>query len=471
MCSITGAIIKYNFTSKYQMSLIEFKMKAIMLRAEDRGRDSFGVVTLGNSVHQHKYIGSVSDTINNFSIPSDTNFILSNNRAEPTTEYIHNKTLDDVQPFFFKNSILVHNGIIANDNELPTHPKSRIDSASLCHHLDDKFNSESPDKTLASTLKNDIVGSYALAYYNEKSPNCLYLATNYKPLFLQYDRNLDVIFFASMKEYFGESKLYDNTKILQIPSYTLAEINLNGHITYYDLKIPQSKKVLVICSGGLDSTIVANHYLVQGYDVDLLHFKYKCRAEEKEEKAILDIRQYFNKIYPEQKTEIITINTDIFETIGHSRLIGNDQEIVTTKNGVAGAELAHEWVPARNLIMYSIATGIAEANKYSIIALGNNLEESGAYPDNEAIFTQKFSEILPYATNLNNHVDVEMPVGNLMKHEIVKLGILESAPLHLTWSCYDNKEKHCGICGPCMMRRTAFEMNNMPEVIHYLNEV
>ena len=471
MCSITGAIIKHNCSSKYKMSLIEEKMKGIMLRAEDRGRDSFGITTIGNSIKSHKFIGPVSKTIDDFSIPSDTNFILSNNRAEPTTEYIHDKTLDDVQPFSYKDSILVHNGIIANDDDLPSHPASRIDSASLCRYLDDKFYPGFHGRQLASILMDDIIGSYALAYYNATSPYNLYLATNYKPLFLQYDKDLDVIFFASMKEYFGEDGIYSNTKTIQIPPYTLVEINQNGQIIYHSLKMPQPEKVLVICSGGLDSTVVANHYLIQGYDIDLLHFKYKCRAEEKEEKAILDIRQYFNLIYPDQKTEIITINTDIFEIIGHSRLIGNDQEIVTTKNGVAGAELAHEWVPARNLIMYSIATGIAEANKYSIIALGNNLEESGAYPDNEAIFTQKFSEILPYATNLNNHVDVEMPVGNLMKHEIVKLGMSKLAPLHLTWSCYDNKEKHCGICGPCMMRRTAFKMNNMPEVIHYLNEV
>ncbi|WP_243680869.1 7-cyano-7-deazaguanine synthase, partial [Vulcanisaeta souniana] len=38
------------------------------------------------------------------------------------------------------------------------------------------------------------------------------------------------------------------------------------------------------------------------------------------------------------------------------------------------------------------------------------------------------------------------------KHEIVRLGLETGAPLHLTWSCYDNGEKHCGRCGPCYMR-------------------
>jgi 7-cyano-7-deazaguanine synthase in queuosine biosynthesis len=28
-----------------------------------------------------------------------------------------------------------------------------------------------------------------------------------------------------------------------------------------------------------------------------------------------------------------------------------------------------------------------------------------------------------------------------------------------TWSCYESGLAHCGSCGPCMMRKTAFAMN------------
>ena len=54
-----------------------------------------------------------------------------------------------------------------------------------------------------------------------------------------------------------------------------------------------------------------------------------------------------------------------------------------------------------------------------------------------------------------------------MKKDIVELGLKINAPLDLTWSCYENDELHCGKCGPCTMRKTAFNMLNEQEVIEY----
>ncbi len=76
-------------------------------------------------------------------------------------------------------------------------------------------------------------------------------------------------------------------------------------------------------------------------------------------------------------------------------------------------------------------------------------------------FIRLLNKVMPYAVGPNKHVELLMPVGgHLVKHEIVKLGLEVGAPLHLTWSCYDNGgERHCGRCGPCYMRRWAFRIN------------
>ena len=117
--------------------------------------------------------------------------------------------------------------------------------------------------------------------------------------------------------------------------------------------------------------------------------------------------------------------------------------------------------------MLSIATAYAESNGFDYIVLGNNLEEAGSYPDNEPEFIRRFNEILPFAVGDGKKVRVLMPVGDLMKHEIVALGKEVNAPMHLTWSCYKNEKLHCGKCGPCFMRMTAFEINDFNEVIEY----
>jgi 7-cyano-7-deazaguanine synthase len=119
--------------------------------------------------------------------------------------------------------------------------------------------------------------------------------------------------------------------------------------------------------------------------------------------------------------------------------------------------------------MLAMATAFAEARGIGTIVLGNNLEEAGAYPDNEPEFINRVNDMLPFAVGDGKRVRVIMPVGNFMKHEIVAIGHALDAPLHLTWSCYRAGEVHCGTCGPCYMRRTAFEINHLPEVIQYAN--
>ena len=156
---------------------------------------------------------------------------------------------------------------------------------------------------------------------------------------------------------------------------------------------------------------------------------------------------------------------DLFgNVIGGSPLTNTGDTIA---DGEAGAEYAFEWVPARNLIMLSVATGIAEAHGFGTLALGNNMEEAGAYPDNEQEFIRLLNDVMPYATADSKRVNIEMPVGAFVKHEIVKYGNEVNAPIGLSWSCYNDGEVHCGKCGPCYMRRHAHEMHNLVDPTQY----
>jgi len=138
-------------------------------------------------------------------------------------------------------------------------------------------------------------------------------------------------------------------------------------------------------------------------------------------------------------------------------------------DGIAGAEYAHEWVPARNLVMLSTAVAYAEAHNYGYIYLGTNLEEASVYPDNEEQFILDFNNLLYGAVQNGVKIEIKTPLGGLMKHEIVLFGLECNAPFHLTWSCYKGGEKHCGKCGPCFMRRTAFERNGLVDPVEYEN--
>jgi 7-cyano-7-deazaguanine synthase len=285
------------------------------------------------------------------------------------------------------------------------------------------------------------------------------LATNYKPLSLVYDKYLDTLFFSSLEDFMTdvtvENFLGARERTIEVPPYSLLEINIDTRkIKCIDLKKkPSTNKALVIASSGLDSTVCASWAIDLGYETELLHFNYGCRATTREFRALSEISKFLD-------VPTTIINLDVFKNvIKHSRLIEGD--LVKDNDGEASAELAHEWVPARNLIFMSIAAGYAEAHGFDSIILGGNLEESGAYPDNELIFQRKFEKILPHALNLNHHVSVLMPVADLMKSEIIGMGLRLGTPLHLTWSCYEDQETPCQSCGPDYMRRTGFKMHGL----------
>lgn len=472
MCSVSGAILQRSWDPEKVEHLLE-----IIKKAEQRGRDSCGIVWLNRDKDFESLleIANPSEVVEKaFDHPTilNGNIFINNNRAEPTTEYVKDKTLKDVQPFVYSNRFAIaHNGTIANDKELEKKydlkRETKIDSAIIPPLLEKLW--DGSNEGLVKILKEELVGSYALAIIDKEQPDKLFLAVNYKPMYLTYSDK--ALFFSSLESYLEEDDLntiFDlNSKTRALKPYSLAVVSRsNGSFdieeySLWEKDVKDFKKALVVCSGGLDSTVVATEMKKKGYDVTLLHFMYKARAESKEVEAVKKIAEALD-------CEALFVETEIFKNvIKHSRLTETKEDLVTEGKGEASAELAWEWVPARNLIFLSIATGIAEGYGFDIIALGNNLEEAGAYPDNEMIFVNKFAEVLPYATNLQKRVTIQMPVGNLMKHEIVKKALELEAPIQYSWSCYNGTDKHCGTCGPCYMRRNAFKMLGQEDMIEY----
>jgi len=387
--------------------------KTIWQNAKDRGRDDSG------KFHQSR--GSW----------------IGNHRATPTTEVV---CPIEKQPVGDKIKI-VFNGIISNDTELGIQD-GEADTSVLPRVLDFKtFNS------FLNSVQNILVGSYAIAVLMPTGR--FWLACNYKPIWYAEDEG--EFYFSSLEQHF------DNTDLVprRMKPYTAMRA---GYKYFPNRTTPlyrkQEEKALVICSAGLDSTTVASVACKKhgSKNVTLMHYDYGCKATTKEMEAIPKIAEYLGCKYVIQK----------MPSFGGSSLLDASAEIT---KGIKGAEYAHEWVPARNLVMLSLTTAYAESKGYGHIYLGTNLEEAGAYPDNEEQFILDFNNLLYGAVQNGVKIEVHTPLGGLMKHEVIKLGQKLETPYHLTWSCYHGKEMHCGECGPCFMRRTAFERNGLTDPV------
>lgn len=454
MCAIYGAILPKNLPPKSQalaFAMIDFIAKS----SRDRGRDGSGWIVdnghmrfVGTKDKPHPY----NDKRVTLSVLEGTTInLIGNTRAEPTTEFVEHKQAFDQQPYALGQWAIVHNGTIANDTQLRSYRhETKIDSAAIVEVLQESFPTLLDFKTHVKKLK----GSYAILAAHNANTSTMFVACNYRPIW--YWDSAYGVFFASSRKYFPE---YASPQMIE--PYTVATFDkTNRHPVKIDktsLHDDEPIRALVVCSGGLDSVVAATVFQSQtDIEPHILHFRYGSRAEGPEGIAISKIGEFLG-------IDVHYIDLPFYSK-KDSPLFDPDSPVA---GGEEGAEFAHEWVPARNLVLLALATAYAEANGYNTLVLGNNLEEAGAYPDNEPEFIDRFNDLLPFAVGDGKKVRVVMPVGNLMKHEIVKLGNDLQAPMHLTWSCYRAGKLHCGKCGPCFMRRKAFEMNGIPEVIEY----
>jgi 7-cyano-7-deazaguanine synthase len=71
-------------------------------------------------------------------------------------------------------------------------------------------------------------------------------------------------------------------------------------------------------------------------------------------------------------------------------------------------------------------------------------------------------------TKPETKIKVETPIIYLSKAEIIKKGIELNAPLHLTWSCYQNEDKACGVCDSCALRLRGFQKAGIEDPISYV---
>lgn len=462
MCSIFGAVLAVS--TAMASAKVNRIVDHIMSHSQERGRDGWGYHVGETPMHGTGRNYERRSVLRNDRWPDREFFdpftilssghLIGNMRAEPTTEFVAVKREYDQQPYRMSKWTIVHNGTIANDkllrtNDLPTD----IDSAAIVEHLEAMaftYPNWTPQEVFLETVRA-LKGSYAILATHDDHRDMVLAACNYRPIwFAECDLGT---FFASARNYFPHELVPQ-----MVPPYSVWAF-VHGARARLDKRpwgADRAERALVVCSGGMDSVVAAKALQADGMDVHLLHFQYGSRAEGPEYAAI-------QAVAAAMQVPLHILPMAIYDP-HDSPLLQADSEIA---GGEAGAEFAHEWVPARNLVMLSLATAYAEAKGFDVIGLGNNLEEAGAYPDNEPEFINRFNDLLPFAVGDGKKLRVLMPVGNMMKHEIVAYGEQLGAPMALTWSCYRAGPTHCGTCGPCFMRRTAYTINDLSDPLMY----
>lgn len=228
------------------------------------------------------------------------------------------------------------------------------------------------------------------------------------------------------------------------------------------LNMASKPKAISVLSGGLDST-VATAYFKDKYDIHAITFNYGQRSADMEIKSSKAICEKLG-------IEHTIVELPWLKKLGKSALTSGINVPELKADELDNKEICDEtarcvWVPGRNVVFTAIATSFAEAEDAEIIIVGWDLEEAVTFPDNSKEFLDAFNRLLEIGTL--DGVQIEAPVIDMSKTEIVKLGTEINAPLDLSYSCYMGEKEPCGICESCMRRKRAFKEAKVQDETKY----
>lgn len=124
-------------------------------------------------------------------------------------------------------------------------------------------------------------------------------------------------------------------------------------------------------------------------------------------------------------------------------------------------------VPNRNMIIASVLIGLAVSRRAAVVAFGMHAGDHAVYPDCRPEFVSALGELAAVANEGFDPPVVEAPFVHVTKTDIARRGAELGAPLHLSWSCYQGGDVHCGVCGTCYERREAFRDAGLPDPTAY----
>ena len=226
---------------------------------------------------------------------------------------------------------------------------------------------------------------------------------------------------------------------------------------------------LVLLSGGLDSTTVATLARQHGYDLAAITIRYGQSHDREVESA--------KRVAEALDLRLRVVDVAFFgELAWYSALTHAERFALPADRSTAAMAtgVPVTYVPLRNTFFLTLGAALLESDAlYAIEVEGippseveavlfiaaNALDYSG-YPDCRPEYYRAAVETFRLGSKLGTHYGVpfqiETPIIDKSKAEIVRMAIDIGAPLEHTWSCYEGGSRPCGHCDSCLLRAKGF---------------
>ena len=193
------------------------------------------------------------------------------------------------------------------------------------------------------------------------------------------------------------------------------------------------RKIICLCSGGLDSFVLVNFFKNLNYQIKILFVDYGQLSNLKEFEGVQKIGKFL-KI-----NDILKIEIKNYGPLFSNSLIDHK-------------EFINDFFPARNLILLMIAASICYEKKIQEIGIGI-INSNRIFPDCTEEFFINLEKIFKIALDYN--IGIQKPLENFSKRDVIDYLKKYNLPINITYSCQKGKEFHCKKCPSCIERLNA----------------
>lgn len=225
------------------------------------------------------------------------------------------------------------------------------------------------------------------------------------------------------------------------------------------------KKAVVLVSGGIDSATCCAFARKERFELYAMSFSYGQRHS-----VELEAASRVTSFFKCTEHKVVTIDLRAF---GGSSLTSS-MDVPKNRDPDSDQSIPNTYVPARNTIFLSFATGWAEVLGCRDIYIGVNAIDYSGYPDCRPEFIAAYEKMANLATKAGiegNRLTIHTPLLLMTKAEIIRSGAEMGVDYSITHSCYDPSAdgKACGRCDSCIIRKKGFEAAGVKDPTIYVS--
>ena len=215
-----------------------------------------------------------------------------------------------------------------------------------------------------------------------------------------------------------------------------------------------ARRVAVLASGGVDSSVLVADQSRRGEVVQPIYIRFGLAWEDAEEEHL---RRFLGSLPPDcQARPLVALEFPVADVYGtHWSMSGGEVPDEGTPDSAV-------YLPGRNLLLLAKSSVWCALNDFGTVALGTL--KANPFADSGAEFLDGMASLASLA--LDRPLAVKTPFAGSTKAEVLGRG--RHLALELTFSCISPQGgEHCGRCNKCAERRRAFAASGLADRTAY----